>query len=215
MVHFNSEIESEPAIGLNPSQDDIKNEPMLFNCDLEHALKLGGNITKAFLLNLSHQFTKSSDLVVDSRVHMLMPGWYPCIPGFHCDDVPRERSDGQPNHVNPSYRSEHCMMICGDASRTQFALGEFELEEPSIGEKIYKVWHPQIISKLSSLELKRFEVEQNTMVYFNNDSWHQGTPATKNGWRFFIRATINTDRKPTNELRRQTQVYLPNPMEGW
>jgi ribosomal protein L4 len=42
-----------------------------------------------------------------------------------------------------------------------------------------------------------------------------GTRAVKNGWRLFIRASWNTDRKPTNEFRRQVQVYMENPMEGW
>jgi hypothetical protein len=26
---------------------------------------------------------------VDIKVHMLMPGQFPCIPGWHCDNVPR------------------------------------------------------------------------------------------------------------------------------
>jgi len=215
MIHFNSQIAFEPITDLNPSQDEIKNEPMLFNCNLEYALKLGGNLTKAFLINLSNEFTNSPDLVIDSRVHMLMPGFYPCIPGFHCDDVSRERSDGQPNHIDPSYRSIHCMMICGDASRTEFALGEFDLEDVPIGEKVYKVWHPQVQQMVIDGKLKSLHARQNYLYYFDSDSWHQGTAALKNGWRFFIRATINTTRKPTNELRRQTQVYLPNPMEGW
>lgn len=215
MIHFNSQIGFDPSIDINPTQDEIKNEPMLFNCDFGAAIKLGGPITKKFINSLNSEFHDNVDIVFDSRVHMLMPGWFPCIPGFHCDDVPRERSDGQPNHVNPSYQSKHCLMICGDASRTEFALGEFELEEPPLGEKIYKVWHPQVEQKVRNGELQSFSAEPNMLIYFDYDSWHQGTPATKNGWRFFIRATINTTRKPTNEIRRQTQVYLSNPMEGW
>jgi len=53
------------------------------------------------------------------------------------------------------------------------------------------------------------------LIYFNWQTWHQGIGAHKNGWRWFIRATINTGRKPTNELRRQVQTYLAAPMEGW
>ncbi len=216
VIHFNSQIQFGASVD-GFSQDVIKNEPMLYNCDLRNAMLLGGPITNAFLVILNKEFFHSSDLVIDSRVHMLMPGWYPCIPGFHCDDVPRERSDGQPNHVNPSYKSKHCMMLCGDASRTEFALGKFSLEEVPIGKKVYEVWHPQVEDKLiwENFRVKSYKAEENKLIYFDSDSWHQGCKATKSGWRFFIRATVNTKRKPTNELRRQTQVYLENTMEGW
>jgi hypothetical protein len=41
--------------------------------------------------------------------------------------------------------------------------------------------------------------------------------ANGNGWRFFIRASWSTDRVKncTNEIRRQVQVYMENPVEGW
>lgn len=214
MIHFNSKVILGDRINFF-SEDVIKNEPMLFNCDLDSSIKLGGPITLAFIKKLDNRFLQSVDLVIDSRVHMLMNGWYPCIPGFHCDDVPRERPDGQPNHINPSYHSMHCMMICGDSSRTEFALGEFNLFEVPLGEKVYKVWHPKIKKMIDTNILQSYSAAENQLLYFDNDSWHQGTQATKFGWRFFIRATINTARKPTNELRRQTQVYLPNLMEGW
>jgi hypothetical protein len=54
-----------------------------------------------------------------------------------------------------------------------------------------------------------------TVVFFDDRTWHQGTRAVKNGWRLFIRASWNTNRKATNEFRRQVQVYMENPMEGW
>ncbi len=33
--------------------------------------------------------------VVDVKVHMLMPNQYPCIPGWHCDLVPRDENNQQ------------------------------------------------------------------------------------------------------------------------
>lgn len=30
------------------------------------------------------------DYLIDVKVHMLMPGQYPCIPNWHCDFVPRD-----------------------------------------------------------------------------------------------------------------------------
>lgn len=91
--------------------EQIKNEPMLFSCDCIHARRLGGPITHAFLDSLPTDWLLADDFVVDSRVHMLMPGWFPAIPGYHHDDVPRSREDGQPDYIAPAYRSEHVMML--------------------------------------------------------------------------------------------------------
>lgn len=194
---------------------ELKNEPMLFGCDGVTAFALGGELTRKFINALSPEFLKAKDLIIDSRVHMLMPGWFPCIPGYHHDDVPRERADKQPEYHNPSYRSKHCLLLLGGGSATDFALGKAEFDDVPLGKVYYKEWHPKVIEKLNSGELTKYSAEFGRMIYFDDRTWHQGTPAYENGWRFFIRASINTGRKPTNELRRQVQVYLEHPMEGW
>jgi len=211
---FNSEIRIGETLK-DFTLNEIKNEPMLFNCDLKHALELGGPLTHEFLDNLPGKWLKSKDLVIDSRVHMLMAGWFPCIPGFHHDDVPRERKDGQPNYDNPSYKAEHALALIGDCCPTEFALGSAEFPEIKEGEKYYKIWHPLVVEKIKNGELKSFNTPSNKIIYFDWNTWHQGIRAQKDGWRWFIRASRNTGRKPTNELRRQVQVYLDNPMEGW
>lgn len=35
---------------------------------------------------------KPEDYLVDVKVHMLMPGEWPCIPNWHCDFVPRDEN---------------------------------------------------------------------------------------------------------------------------
>lgn len=211
---FNSEVSLRDD--LYPfSQAQIKGEPMLHKCDLEHASNFGGPITHAFILALCAHWDVSTIGYIDSRAHMLMPGWWPCIPGYHHDDVPRDRSDGQPDYHAPKYHSEHCMALFGDCCPTEFALGESEFPDVPIGSIYYKEWHPQVIWQLSTGQLKRFDCPSEKLVFFDWQTWHQGTPAKKNGWRFFIRATRFSDHKPKNEIRRQSQVYLSNPMEGW
>ena len=193
----------------------IKNEPMLFSCSQKAARELGGPITREFLRHLSLEFLWRNDLIIDSRVHMLMENWWPCIPGFHCDDVPRTLPDNQPNHFDPSYKSNHAMfLINGDICPTEFAIGQGKLEDIKEG-KYYKEWHPQILQMLRAGTLQSLSAPSNKIIYFNWQSWHQGTKAVRAGWRFFIRASINTERKPTNEVRRQVQVYMENPVEGW
>jgi len=215
MYTFDSQIQYGTETQKTFSVEDVKNEPMLFNCDIETAARLGGTLTKEFLSILPDDWKNSNDFIVDSRVHMLMPGFFPCIPGFHHDDVPREREDGQPNYINPSYRAEHVLMLVGDCCPTEFAIGESKFPEVPTGGKYYKVWHPMVVDKIKSGELISVSAPSNRLVFFNDRTWHQGVRAKKGGWRWFIRASRNTKRKPTNELRRQVQVYLETPMEGW
>ena len=55
----------------------IKNEPMFFSSDLHYAYSKGGPITRSFIEALPDAWEHA---VFDSRVHMLMPGWFPSIP---------------------------------------------------------------------------------------------------------------------------------------
>ena len=189
---------------------------MFFNCSWNFAYEHGGLPTKFFLLSLPHQLHDKNKMIIDSRVHMLMPNFFPCIPGYHHDDVPREREDKQPEYFNPSYRSKHAMILFnGDICPTEFALGESDFIIPPVGKTIYEELHPIVEAKLTSGELKKYLAPSETIIYFDDRSWHQGTKAVSNGWRLFIRATWDTKRTPTNEIRRQVQTYLENPMSGW
>ena len=216
-MKFNSAVQFRGTFNANWSQTQIKNEPMLFNCDRSAAYELGGPITRAFLDGLPEDWQAPNPLIIDSRVHMLMKGWYPCIPGYHHDDVPRSTESGQPNYVNPEYLSEHLLgLVNGDICPTQFALGEIELDIPDQGI-IYKQWHPKIVEAVETGQLESYSAGSGVYLQFDCETFHQGVAANKPGWRWFIRVSRNTDRvkSPTNELRRQVQVYLEHPMEGW
>lgn len=217
-LEFTSKIRIGQKLRKSYTQDNIKNETMLFNCDEDYAYKNGGPITKDFLEKLFIDSEwKDSNVVVDSRVHMLMPGWYPCISGWHHDDVPRTRIDGQPNYfLSPANDTQHCMCVVNSkVAPTEFALGTAEFPDVPLNEKYYKNWHPLVENYIANGYLRKELVEDSMLTFFDCETWHQGVPAIENGWRFFIRATKNTGRKPTNEIRRQVQIYLPNPIEGW
>lgn len=198
------------------SQEVIKNEPMLFNCDLDSAYKLGGPITREFLFNLPNDWHKCNP-VIDSRVHMLMPKWYPCIPGFHHDDVPRsQEKHGQPDYDNMTYKSEHLMgLVNGDICPTQFLLGDFEMPAVDTSKDvIYRAWD-EIISGVEDKNI--IDAPSGKYIQFDWQSFHAGSKANAGGWRWFIRLSRNTDRQQnaTNEIRRQSQVYLEYPTMGW
>lgn len=225
---FNSKVQFRGFFlpkNFQASQERIKNEPMLFNCDLKSAYELGGPLTRSFIDNLPLDWLEANP-VIDSRVHLLMPGWYPCIPGWHHDDVPRSTSTGQPNYVNPEYESEHiCGLVNAEICPTKFLIGDVEVSEPNIHKTVYEEWDREIsenyVSEGSRIPRKVnhdiYLAESNRLIQFDNHTFHEGTKAVGNGWRWFIRASRNTDRQKTvtNELRHQTQVYLEYPKAGW
>lgn len=195
-------------------ESSLKNEPMLFSCDFDMANRLGGPLTKAFLRALPFAWQEAPDFIVDSRVHMLMKNWFPCIPGWHHDDVPRSTPSGQPNYIDPEYRSEHvCALVNADIAPTQFAIGDVNYFLPE--GVIYEQWHKDVERSIIDGELEILHAPDRTLIYFNDRTFHQGVGAVKNGWRFFIRASRYTKRQCVNEVRRQVQVYLSNPMQGW
>ena len=77
--------------------EQIEAEPMLYSASWNFARKYGGPLTnqvmgrsaRAVKFMLDTQIDTYPYLVIDTRVHMLMPGFYPAIPGWHCDATPR------------------------------------------------------------------------------------------------------------------------------
>lgn len=206
---------------------DIKNEPMLFNCDHDAAADKGGALTNEFLHLLPADW-QQSPLIIDSRSHMLMPGWYPCIPGWHHDDVPRTRADGQPNYAMGQMRAEHVMALVSSNDepfcQTEFALGDAAFVEPPQGTVLYEQWHKDVELLLTNNVLQRVEAPLRRLIKFDDRTWHRGTAAKANGWRWFIRATRYRDQhgrvitRPTpsaNEIRAQSQIYMSATNAGW
>jgi hypothetical protein len=214
---FNSRVEYGPKLPVF-SQQEVKDEIMLFSCDTKTARDLGGPITQAFLNALHEDGVLTKDCIFDTRVHMLMPGWYPAIPGWHHDDVPRDTPNGQPNYTSPAYHAQHAMALVGaDVAPTNFALGTFLLthwKDIPEHKNIYEVWDKELNEILSEPE-DRTPAVMNQIIKFDAHTFHEGVAATGNGWRWFGRVSWDTHRKPVNEIRRQVQVYLEYPKKGW
>jgi len=195
------------------------------DADKEFAYEKGGLITKSFLDNLPENW-KNEKFVFDSRIHMLMPGWYPAIPGWHHDDVPRPEipvgqhfiTAGQPDYDNPRYKSEHILgLVNADICPTEFALGDCVMPALPKDELIYRKWHEEVQHLLAFDRLERLKSKDRTLYEFNWETFHTGTKCVTNGWRWFGRVTKNSDRinNIINEIRVNCQVYLEFPMEGW
>ena len=202
----------------------ISNEPMFLKSTKDYVMENGGELIKFLIENLPDDW-KDSEIAIDSRSHMLMKGMYPCIPAFHHDYVERSRVDGQPNYDTASYRSEHLLLLINaDVSSTRFAVGTATYSEVEVGEKVYNNWHKETLEHLESGKLVEQFTPDCTWVQFDDISFHEGTKASKNGWRYFIRVSRFFDSvtaEPTglpkihNSIRKQVQVYLDDYSIGW
>lgn len=205
---------------------EVRAEPMLFSCDLHHARLLGGVITRDFLARVSESFPefRGGGSIIDTRVHMLMPGFYPAIPGWHHDDVPRTGPPNaagvpQPNYAQPSVADHVAAFIAGDddegESLTEYALGDAPFSDPVAGETVYCQWAPEVDAAIDARLLDRAFAYNRELIQFTDRTWHRASPATGPCWRWFGRISSGTDRSPKNEVRSQVQAYVASLAVGW
>lgn len=218
---FNSRVRKLSSFADEINNEAIKKEPMFFNASIDFAYENGGAITRSFIDALPELYRHG---VFDSRVHMLMSGWYGAIPGWHHDDVPRPPTPvgghflaaGQPDYVNPAYFSRHVLgLVNASVAPTEFIHNDVEMRPVPDGGLIYRQWHQEIENMKDGLEI--VTAEDRTLYEFDADTFHQAVPALKTGFRWFGRVSIDTDRikSITNEIRQNANVYLPFPMDGW
>ncbi|MEL7338966.1 MAG: hypothetical protein AAGM67_00665 [Bacteroidota bacterium] len=156
---------------------------------------------------------KDYHLVVDSRVTHCMKGMYPSIPGWHCDEVPRDKETGQPDFEAFDENVHHWMILVSTDpmhSRTKFLTHEFEFSYTE-DSTVY-----QQLDKQVSEAGKGFSyVENKEWYHFKQDTVHTASEATSNAWRYFLRVSLVKDRPIQNVIRKQVQVYLTDPSQGW
>ena len=193
--------------------NELKEEPMFWCSDFSYVTKFGGPISKEFLKFLN----PNKDWIIDSRVHMLMKGWLPCIGGWHCDALPRDTPNKQPNFKNPSYIGNHIILVMdvNTESLTEFATSNIQLPDPPEDEKVFGYWSPLINDQQQKGKIKTVQVSSGTVVEFDSLTFHRGIPAKNSGWRMFIRASTNIPLQAQNEIRKQTNVYIESFEAGW
>lgn len=199
-----------------PPEQELRFLPQLFRADLDMAWRIGGIVVRDVIAQIGFA-SRWKYLSVDTRVHMLMKGMFPCIPGWHCDDF--YRPDGYPalDRVMKEAPAEHASMILGGCSRTVFITTPVEVDIPrgcnwSVGT-IYGRAHKQI--EEADFGGERRTVNPGELFHFSPLTWHRGSPATANGWRYFIRVTGSNHLEPLNEIRTHAQVYMTEPFAGW
>ena len=200
---------------------DIEAEPMLYDCDFETANRLGGPLTKRVLSELTHspdsRFNRDKCTHKDLHVHidtksvMLMPEFYPCIGGWHCDTVPRPNGKSQPDIS--LMREDIFHYLCIIPSTPNLSNTEFVTSELMIDVDENLVWR-SVNKAVDEAENKViFKAEDGDVIRFSQSSIHRGTPSTGHGWRYFFRLTF-TEKEPQNKIRHQVQVYTA-PDTSW
>jgi hypothetical protein len=234
---FTPNIKTLTNVDAVRTTDEIKNEPMIFSGDARFAHTNGGPLTR----EITNRLLKHDDfrnvqmfaadeqfkIVIDTRVTMTMPGMYPSIPGWHCDDVPRGKTHGQPvlHGINPF--CQHFMVILSDqedaVSCTEFVTRPLELDIDmanvwgSVDKQVNNILENQNAYNAGRPEEEQIKpltkfLTQGEIIRFNQEAIHRASLTKTAGWRFFYRASI-THRKPANEIRKQVQVYAST--HGW
>jgi hypothetical protein len=154
------------------------------------------------------------NIVIDTRVNMLMKGFYPSIPDWHCDWVERGKN-GQPD-LNKLDRlaQNYCCVISDkeDVSGTEFITNKLLVtyDKDNVWRSISE--GVEFYKKRNAADVTSSKLKSGDMLKFNQEALHRATPAKCNGWRFFFRLSC-VKVEPKNEIRNQTQIYVKE--GGW
>lgn len=208
-----------------PQQDEIKNTPQLWNASLDDALKFGGDLTKAAIGAMNLKFDRKY-IIVDTKIHMLMPGFYPSIPSWHTDGVPRGKElrpdiKGVPNIYaqEDMAPSRFHLLVTGEGCLTEFVAQPIILDCPNEPTTdLYKFMNEEIEELKGNEGLNIATTPSCQAVAWDWWSIHRGVQATKHEWRYLIRVTETDHMEPQTDLRKilrtQIQVYVPESF-GW
>lgn len=210
---------------------DLKNTPSLWNVSLDDAIRFGGDVTRSALSGLT-LIGDRKHVTVDTKIHMLMPGMIPAIPGWHTDGVPRQH-DGTPSGGSPLLQRQeeldaegkaphYHLLISGDFCSTEF-LDRVIAWDPPGRQELYA----EMTSYVSNYTERYAETYHRYPVYtlpgyqwVTWDWWniHRAVESSAHGWRFLIRVTesdfLPPQTDPREFIRTQNQVYIPM-QYGW
>lgn len=214
---FQSRVDTVGNIPGTRELTQIAREPSFFSCSPEFILSqdcpLHIEILNGIKSTYSYKAAKNSALglteLVDSRITQTMPGMYPSIPGWHCDNVPRAKDYNQPDLNLTDDRVQHFMAYissCKNHTNTEFAVGEYKIDiNPS------DVWGSLDRSLVKEPPMGKF-CEEGEIVRFNQEAIHRASPTLNSGWRLWLRVSF-VNRPVQNVIRKQVQVYTT--VNGW
>ena len=193
-----------------PLASVLTEERSMYQASMDFALHSGGPITRQFINKLPFSFF--DNVLVDVRVHSLQKGYYPAIPGWHLDWLPRTNKGEDPIvETIPDY--DHVVLIVAETSLTEFVAEPSALVLPDKGAFEHANSELNLFKDVANL--KTDHVISGDMVQFTSRDWHRPSPAEGNEWRLLIRASRIDHKKPSNQLVTQSQVYIPIQEASW
>ena len=128
--------------------------------------------------------------VIDTKTVLLMPGQYPCIPGWHCDGVLRPERGAQPDMDSVGERIYHYIFSMSGGSAPNIPT-EFVCKDETLQVDEDNVWS-SVAKGLQGYSRKTFKTEANSIYRFNRATLHRGLPATERTVRYFFRLSFTT-----------------------
>lgn len=202
------------VVGQMPPFDEavIREELNVHLMERSRALTEAGPVVQAFVAALPTDWD-DVEVLVRVKLAWLRAGWRPARPRWHCDQV-RMRPDGEPDYVAGSYPGKHTIAaVVGGCSLTRFVVGGFELPEYGPGERTAALVHQEIERRIAAGALAVTSIEEGALVRFGAGDFHDVAPATRDGWRMFLRATVRQPQQApsTDPLAWRTMVNSYHP----
>jgi len=197
------------------TEDEIRQEPMIYGGSWDWCRDNAGPLTQQ-VMDLIEDDVKEEILpharrgyhpVIDTKSVLLMPGQYPCIPGWHCDGVIRTRRGGQPNLCTLDDEVLHYICSMGDSIEHQGT--ELAMDRQVLDVDPDNVWG-SVDAQVAGRSTKLLSGE---VAKFRRSQLHRGLPATARGWRYFFRMSFY-HMPAVNEIRQQVQIYT-DVAQGW
>ena len=179
----------------------------LHRCSLDEAEKYLPDLKELYN---SAPVSNHADWEIDVKIHMLMKGQYPCIPNWHCDNVPRDQNGKLQYHKIDNNAIPMYLWVsngpCTEFMESDTRIG-FTLED-----------HGQISHIINEYEMGTKFIEPQTWISMQQNTPHRGTVAKNYSWRVFARLThksIMSARPVVSVVRRHAQVYLDASTFTW
>lgn len=169
-----------------------------------------------------------SQYEVDIKIHMLMPDQYPCIPNWHCDNVPRGENNAL--DYNKAVLQSHTLVNCKEVVPmflwvsgtpcTEFLANPLRMVDTPKSHDDVAAFIEGLVEERGRLDdkplLQRIEPQQ--WYAMDQVCPHRGVKSDSFQWRVFIRLThkdIAPARQVVSNIRRHSQVYLDANSFSW
>lgn len=172
------------------SEEQIKKELMFHKAEKDFVNERCGPIVKEFINDLPWE--SWANWIIDVRLHFLEKGDRPAIDAWHLDFY---------SEVN-SLNFENRMVVIGNCSLPEFVTSEIEVDK---------------IEQASFLTDAIFDsrpIKEGEKIAFTATDYHRAMPATKNGYRLFMRATNCSHIELENEMPEVSLIYNDGSMKG-